>query len=504
MTPLPPPSRIRARSGPLAAGLALMMACAGLAGCSGPDSPAEACTPYEVYGTFDGDQVTVVSAFTGVEAERFEASLVRFEGCTGIDVVHTGSTSLEADLLAASGADTATASGATPAAKDRHQALADLAIIPQQGLVTEMVDTGVVQPLPEAVNANVELGWDRQWAQAGTYDSVPYAAPLMASVKSLIWYSPQAFSQAGYEVPTTWAELQALTKRIRADHPDGAVAPWCLGVADGEATGWVMTDWLEEALLATQGPGTYDAWWEHKIPVDDSAAVGALEEVESLVLAPGHVLGGREGALAMTPEDAGAALVEGRCLMLHASSSFEGQLPAGTAVADASGTTTATVPGAPQTTASAQEGTDRTGALAPSGAAVDTSNTVTAFTVPDSQENSDAVMVGTDYVLAFSRGPAQEAVLTYLSTDRWAQARVELGGVATANRGVDASTIPSAVARQATVTLQSRETTMRIDASDRMPVDVGTGALWKGLTQWLSGEVTAKEALGQAESAWPS
>ena len=500
-----------ARPRALAAGCALALAGTGLSACSptagNDDELAHACATYEEYTGAGQVQVTIASSLTGAQAERFEASVAAFEQCTGIDIVHTGSDSLEADLLAASGADTATAAGAAPATLSSYEGMPDLAIIPQPGLVAELVDTGVVQPLPDAVNANIEFGWDRQWGQAGIHASVPYAAPLMASVKSLVWYSPTAFTEEGYAVPTSWSELESLTARVVADHPDGSVTPWCLGVADGRASGWVMTDWLEASLLATQGLGAYEAWADHKVPVDDASALSALAEVDRLVLAPGHTPGGREAAAARTATQASTELVEGRCLMLLASSSLESDLPAGTVITDPSGADPVTAPTGAQATAVGtpedSAGGSTTGPGAEAAGGVTTGDAVSAFTLPSGESEGEPVLVGADYLLAFSRGEAQTAVMTYLTSTQWAQERAALGGVATAHRGVDASQIPSDVARRSTALLQSRETSLRMDASDRMPVAVGTGALWSSLEEWTAGAMSAEEALSRAEAAWP-
>ena len=96
--------------------------------------------------------------------------------------------------------------------------------MPQPGLVTDLARHGRIVPLPETAGANTELGWDRTWSDAGRVDGELYGAPLMASVKSFVWYSPVAFERAGYEVPTTWDELVDLTDRVVADYPDGSVA----------------------------------------------------------------------------------------------------------------------------------------------------------------------------------------------------------------------------------------------------------------------------------------
>ncbi|WP_127841255.1 ABC transporter substrate-binding protein [Actinomyces wuliandei] len=491
---------------------ALALAGASLGACSSAEDPgglgaAGGCDALDHLGTFDDAVVTVSSALSDSEAERFEVSLTAFEECTGIDVVHTGSDSMETDLLEGAGV------GSTPSA---GQGLPDLAIVPQPGLVDELARAGALVALPDRVNANIEIGWNRQWAQMGTYDGTPYAAPLMASVKSFIWYSPVAFEEGGYEVPRSWADLEALTEQVVEDHPDGAVTPWCLGLADGESTGWTMTDWLEDAMLVTQGPGAYDAWAGHQSALDDVSAVRALTAVDDLVLADGHVDGGREAAAARSVEEAGAALLEGRCLMLHASSSFETMLPEGTVVTDTDGHS-------PVAYSTQRDTEDVGGAESPGGrgapsqvpsptarptassasTTVRTGATVSAFLTPSADRSTAPVLVGSDYLVALAEGEAQAALMDYLTSAHWAQERASLGGVATAHQGVDASQIPSDVARRATTLLQSRETTVRMDASDSMPAVVGAEALWADLTRWTTGELSPKEALSSAEKSWP-
>ena len=494
----------------LAAASALTLVCAATAACSAGgahSASATGCAAYKAYQGHEGSTVTVSSSLTGTEAERFEASVAEFESCTGINVEHTGTTELRSQLLNGSGANLSTSSGASPSSQDNPENLPDLAIVPQPAMVAELVDTGVVHPLPNQVNSNVEAGWDRHWIQVGIHASVPYGAPLMVSLKSLVWYSPDAFAKAGYEVPDTWAELEALTSKIRSDHPDGSVTPWCVGAADGESTGWVLTDWLEDALLATQGPGVYETWASHRVPVDSSNAVEALGAVNSLVLDNGRVVGGRGSVISRTPAQAGADLAKGSCLMLHASSSFESRFPEGTAITDADGANPVTVQ-APSPTGGATASTDSAQAAGETTAAATASPTsngvkISAFVTPAADRGSEAVLVGTDYLVAFTRSDAANAVMAYLTSQNWARTRMAMGGVATAYQGVDPDLAPSDVGKRATRLLQSRQTTVEMDASDSMPVGVGSSALWLGLSRWSTGAMTPKEALAQGESAWP-
>ena len=85
-------------------------------------------------------------------------------------------------------------------------------------------------------------------------DGSVYGIPYQAAFKSIIWYPNAAFEEAGYEIPETWDDLVALTDEIRAT----GVTPWCVSMEHGDATGWVATDWIEDILLRTAPPETYD------------------------------------------------------------------------------------------------------------------------------------------------------------------------------------------------------------------------------------------------------
>ena len=51
------------------------------------------------------------------------------------------------------------------------------------------------------------------------------------------------------------------------------IKPWCAGIGSGEATGWPVTDWLEDVLLRAAGPDVYDQWVNHEIPFNDPQVV---------------------------------------------------------------------------------------------------------------------------------------------------------------------------------------------------------------------------------------
>lgn len=77
--------------------------------------------------------------------------------------------------------------------------------------------------------------------------------------------------------------------------------------------------------------------------------------------------------------------------------------------------------------------------------------------------------------------PEVVAVQTYLSSDTWANNRVSLGGVISANSGLDPpENASSELLKNAVEQLQDPDTVFRFDASDLMPAAVGSGSFWQG------------------------
>lgn len=569
----------------VAVGLGSLAACSPGNAPVASDSATSACAamPGATQRFAEGTTVRMASTLQGVEAERFVASMAEFTECTGVSVELVSVDDLGEALRA-----------------DDAASIYDLALLPQPGLLRALAEEGRLETMPSSVGANLEAGWDRLWADAVSVrdgeDVQLYGAPLMASLKSLVWFSPSAFQAAGYEVPTSWEELEALSAKIAADHADGAVAPWCVGLDDGARSGWVLSDWLEEALLQREGTSAYDAWVSHAQPVNSEAAVRSLENVGSMVLAEGRTPGGAVGARERSLAQAGEQLLGGECLMLAASSSFETQLPAGTLVTDAEGeggvrvgaeaasgegaaAVSASAGDSAEATASSAEAGPASGAASgPSGAAsVPSSASATAsasgsaapstsastspaagpkpvedlsaFVMPGRPDREEATyLAGGDFLVSLARTgaapsaassdgsdslptsrqqpssssqdsasaegtgsaenedaqAAREAVLTYLTSAQWAQARQALGGVASANRGGPVGENATPVARMTSEILQSRTTVMRIDGSDLMPPEVGTGTLWSELLAYAEGTKSASEALAEVEKARPA
>jgi alpha-glucoside transport system substrate-binding protein len=434
---------------PIAAAGAITLGLTGCVGDVAQDTSDIDCGPYEAYGSFEGEEVSIGGTIQDVEADRLVESWADFSACTGITIDYQGTQEFEAQIaVLAEG-------GNAP----------DIGIVPQPGLFQRLAEAGFLIPASEPVEANTDEFWSEDWKGYGTYDGTFYAAPLMASIKGYVWYSPSFFEENGFEVPTTLDEMNALSEEIASA---GEIKPWCVGLESGEATGWPGTDWVEDYVLRQAGPDVYDQWVTHEIPFNDPAIVEAFDSVGEILKNPDMVNGGLGDVASEVSTafgDAGLPVLDNQCAMHHQASFYEGFWPDGTTVA-------------------------------PDG-------DVWAFLLPPvNADDSQAVTGGGELVVAFAEGEAIEAVRAYLSSDTWANNRVSLGGVISANTGLDASVASSELLSQSIEILQNPDTTFRFDGSDLMPGAVGTDSFWKGIVAWVSGQST-QDTVDAIESSWP-
>jgi alpha-glucoside transport system substrate-binding protein len=122
-----------------------------------------------------------------------------------------------------------------------------------------------------------------------------YGIFTKASVKSLVWYDPKMFDAKGYQVPKTWADLQALEQQMQKD----GVTPWCMAIDGGAGSSWPATDWIEDILLHQAGPDTYDKLFPtHQIAWTDPAVKQAWQTFGAIINDPKMSFGGPTTALA--------------------------------------------------------------------------------------------------------------------------------------------------------------------------------------------------------------
>ncbi|MCF6443350.1 ABC transporter substrate-binding protein [Nereida sp. MMG025] len=402
-------------------------------------------------GHLAGQQVTVFGPWLGPDQETVETVLSGFAEKTGADVRYVGSDSFESQILVDAEA------GSAP----------NVSVFPQPGLAADMAGRGFLTPLKDGtgdwIRENYAAG--QSWVDLGTYANADGADELFGffykvDVKSLVWYSPENFEDAGYEIPSTMEELKALTDQIVAD----GGTPWCIGLGSGGATGWPATDWVEDMMLRTQEPAVYDAWVANEMPFDAPEVVAAIEEFGAFARNDAYVAGGA-GAVASTDfRDSPKGLFASppQCYM-HRQASF---IPA----------------------------------FFPEGTEVGTDADFFYFPAYEGKNLGSPVLgAGTLWAITNENDAAHE-LMAWLQTPEAHEAWMALGGFLTPHKGVDSSKFSDpATAKMNEILLGA--TTFRFDASDLMPGGVGAGSFWTGMVDYAGGK-DAGEVASAIQDSW--
>ncbi len=138
----------------------------------------------------------------------------------------------------------------------------DIADFPQPGLMANLAAGGYLVDVREAVSEdwlkeNYSQAWiDLSRAKDENGEEIWGGIWARNNAKSQVYYRPDVWAEAGYEVPTTWDEMMTLSQQMVND----GETPWCIGIESGSGTGWPATDWIEDIMLRTTSPENYDKW----------------------------------------------------------------------------------------------------------------------------------------------------------------------------------------------------------------------------------------------------
>lgn len=400
---------------------------------------------------FSGQTVTITGPWTGNEAEKVNKIFDYFEAATGATVNYSGSDSFEQDIVIS------TRAGSAP----------NLAVFPQPGLAADMASQGLLTPLPEGtaefVAENYAAG--QSWVDLGTYadadgDDQLFGLFYRVDLKSLVWYSPTAFDEMGYDIPQSMEELKALTQQI----VDDGGTPWCIGLGSGAATGWPATDWVEDMMLRTQPPEVYDAWVSNEMPFNDPAVIAAIEEFGSFARNDAFVEGGAQAVATTDFRDSPAGLFEipPSCYMHRQASFIPAFFPEGTEVGE----------------------------------------DVDFFYFPafeDADLGRPVLGAGTLFAIT-DPSDATTAMLEFLKLPIAHELWMAQGGFLTAHGGVNLETYATDSER-AQGEILANATTFRFDASDLMPGEIGAGAFWTGMVDYVTG-ASAEDVAAGIQERW--
>ena len=397
--------------------------------------------------------LTILGPWLGPDKELVESVLAYFEEATGATVEYAGSDSFEQQILIDAEA------GSPP----------NIAVFPQPGLAADLAGKGFLSPLGEDtadwVRDNYAAG--QSWVDLGTYAGKDGASSLYGffykvDVKSLVWYVPENFEDAGYEVPESMEDLIALSDQIVADGD----TPWCIGIGSGGATGWPATDWVEDMMLRTQPPDVYDAWVAHEIPFDDPRIVNAIEAYGGFALNDDYVAGGSGAVASIDFRDSPGGMFASppQCYLHRQASFIPSFFPEGVEV-----------------------GVDADFFYFPAYAEADLGRPI----------------LGAGTLFAITKdSPAARAFIEFLKLPAAHEIWMMQKGFLTPHAGVNPDVFTDPTARAMNDILLNA-TTFRFDGSDLMPGAIGAGAFWTGMVDY-SGGLTAADVAAAIESVWNS
>ncbi len=403
-------------------------------------------------GEFEGTTVSVWGVMVDEEAQKMELTVAPFEEATGIDVVYEGSREFETQI------NVAVDAGSPP----------DIANISQPAMVQRFASAGALVDVseflpPEKLQETYIESWiDMSTMPGADGEDIIAGVWHRAAVKSMVFYPKAQFDAAGYVVPETWDEMLALTQQI-ADDGDTA---WCIGIESGAATGWVATDWMENIMLRTTSLENYDAWVTGELDFASPEVTAAAEKMAEIWLNDDYVYGGVPSIVSTFIGDSPVPMFADPpgCWFHSQAAWITGFFGDETLVA----------------------GED-----------------YDFFYLPPIDESlGRPALVAGDMMVMYNDRPEVRALMEFFSKGEGVEGWVRAGGALSPHTDSSVDWY-SNVVDQKVAQLLLDATSVRFDASDLMPAEVGAGSFWKAMTDWISGSTDLETALAEIDASWP-
>ncbi|MDZ7907597.1 MAG: ABC transporter substrate-binding protein [Gemmobacter sp.] len=391
-----------------------------------------------------GQSLKIDGPWGGVDKALFESVIAYFEAATGADVEYSGGDGFEQRVMIDVEA------GSPPG----------IAVIPQPGLAADLAKRGKLTVLKPEIGEFLKNDYAAgdSWVNLSTYAGADgtkalYGLFYKVDVKSLVWYVPENFEDAGYDIPESMEDLKALSDQIVAD----GGTPWCIGLGSGGATGWPATDWVEDMMLRVNTPEDYDKWVSNELAFDDPKVVAAIEEYGAFARNDAWVAGGAGGVASTDFRDAPKGLFASppTCYMHRQASFIPSFFPEGTVV-----------------------GEDADFFYFPAYAGKDLGQPVLG--------------AGTVFVIT-QDSPVAQAFMDFLTTPIAHEVWMAQSGFLTPLKSANPEVYGDPTLRKMGDILTSA-TTFRFDASDLMPGAIGAGAFWTGMVDYSGGKDVAAVA----------
>ncbi|MEM9517420.1 MAG: hypothetical protein AAGA42_21410, partial [Actinomycetota bacterium] len=217
------------------------------------------------------------------------------------------------------------------------------------------------------------------------------------------------------------------------------------------------TDWVEDLVVRNVGTIVYNRWAQGDVPFADPRIEDSFDQFRDLALDDARAVGGLTGVVETAIDDAVEPLFddENGCALYKQADFAVQWMPDGTTIG-------------------------------PDG-------DVDWFVMPPVVDGTVApVVVGADQVVQFTSNDDIDGLMAYLAGPDAGASWAAAGGFISPKSTITADDYSDATDAELIVLIQ-QEPPLVFDASDQMPVDVGSDLLWAQITDWVADAITYEQ-----------
>lgn len=378
-----------------------------------------------------GGSTTVWAVWSGTEQKDFQAVLDGFNAKTGVTAQFQSKGDQLPTVLG-----TAISGGAPP----------DVAILPQPGLLHDLVKQGALKPIDSFVGDILNSQYASVWKKLATDGGKTYGVYFKAANKSTVWYNVKSLNDAGItSPPKTFDNLISDMSTLQ----QAGTTPFAMC----GGSGWTLTDWFENVYLRIAGVTKYNALAAHTIPWTDPTVTTTFQTLAKIFGTDANMVGGKAGAVSTPFPD---------CV----SQAF-GPTPKAALLYEA----------------------DFVASVIPTvNTALQPKTGFNFFPFPSISGSPTSVVAGGDVAVMLKDTPQSEALLKYLASPDAGTIWAHLGGFTSPNKQVSLSVYPDDISRAAAKGVIDVGDNVAYDMSDQAPAAFGGTAgsgEWADLQNWV-------------------
>jgi len=268
-----------------------------------------------------------------------------------------------------------------------------------------------------------------------------------------------------------------LSDKIVADGSN----PWCISAGGpGDATGWQITDWIEEVVLKTKGLDYYNQWINHTVKFEDPGIKDAFDKyVGKIFFTDKYVYGGNT---AIVNTDQKTTMDPMFNQDMAAPGCWMQKVP---------------------TWYGPDFFPDQRGSGQPSKYVIGTDVGIFGFpTIDPAQNNAEG---SADTMMMLVDRPEVRAVTELMATPSGLQNWILAGSAISTNTTTPQSLYAPSYKLSVASKISNGAAGIGFDASDLMPGAVGAGSFWSQSVNWVNSNGTNTDAVLKAiDDSWPA